>query len=328
MSDPQEPSLPPRLKTALRPFGETAMQRALRQITESPSFRAARMFDDILLSRPLRDAMDSHRKTLADIGRASRELNARFGELGRLADAGFGSKLMTSVLKEAAAASLGDVVEQYQRRLKLIDTSMIGRLHQQALFGSSILKAVGNLRFDTLATAEVPAVLDLDALDELESAPDLQPEIEAELVEAGRKGLDFKRLSPAAQRVALFIVLTVWTLIQNISAGLATGYLQNTQAQLENVQNAVELKKVLRCIDTDARLFLDNCRVVTAPSGLKLRTAASKKSDELALLPLGKVITVLDSSDRAWLKVEVELEGEREALQGWVYRRYTKRLVR
>jgi len=45
------------------------------------------------------------------------------------------------------------------------------------------------------------------------------------------------------------------------------------------------------------------------------------KSEIITSLPIGSLVEVLDSSNRSWLLVEVEVNGELE--QGWVFRRYT-----
>ncbi len=65
---------------------------------------------------------------------------------------------------------------------------------------------------------------------------------------------------------------------------------------------------------------LKNFRIVIG-SDVNFRKGPSMKSEIITKLPLGKLIEVLDRSNRSWLRVKVEIEGEK--FIGWVSRRYT-----
>ena len=66
--------------------------------------------------------------------------------------------------------------------------------------------------------------------------------------------------------------------------------------------------------------FLKDHRVVIVER-LHLREFPNTNSDILEELRIGQLLKVIDKSQRSWLFVEVEINGNIE--QGWVYRRYT-----
>lgn len=60
---------------------------------------------------------------------------------------------------------------------------------------------------------------------------------------------------------------------------------------------------------------------VTIADNLNLCSDYEMDSDVIEVLPIGTIVKVIDKSNRSWLKVEVEINGELE--QGWILRRYT-----
>ena len=56
-------------------------------------------------------------------------------------------------------------------------------------------------------------------------------------------------------------------------------------------------------------------------NSLNFRDEPSMNSNVIDSLPIGTTVRVINKSDRSWLLVEVEINGELE--QGWVLRCYT-----
>lgn len=65
---------------------------------------------------------------------------------------------------------------------------------------------------------------------------------------------------------------------------------------------------------------LKNFRLVTRDS-VHLRAGPSESTAILEILPMNTLLLITDKSNRQWLAVEVEYNGE--TIQGWVSRRYT-----
>ncbi|MGQ4005173.1 SH3 domain-containing protein [Francisellaceae bacterium CB300] len=62
---------------------------------------------------------------------------------------------------------------------------------------------------------------------------------------------------------------------------------------------------------------------ITKVDSLNFRYKPSVKSDVITTLPLGTLTYVIDKSNRSWLFVEVDIDGD--LIQGWISRRYTSR---
>ncbi|WGI23616.1 SH3 domain-containing protein [Halomonas alkaliantarctica] len=82
-----------------------------------------------------------------------------------------------------------------------------------------------------------------------------------------------------------------------------------------------EIRKLTRCDNSWDREALSQCRLVSGYN-VKLRSKPNQKSYELATLPLGATLRILDTYNRSWLKVEIVSEDI--TVEGWVLRRYTE----
>ncbi len=60
---------------------------------------------------------------------------------------------------------------------------------------------------------------------------------------------------------------------------------------------------------------------VTIPKSLNIRFKPSIKSKIITVLQPGALVYVIDKSNRSWLFVEIDIDGD--LIQGWVARRYT-----
>lgn len=146
--------------------------------------------------------------------------------------------------------------------------------------------------------------------------------VEAELNSFGNEApLDFTSLSESARTAVLWLFYhMVLPFLMSIAASLALERFNEKAATTEKVTTSREIKKLARCDSELEREIFAGCRVVTG-NGLRLRAGPGMKAEIITALPLGKVVVVLDSSERAWLRVEVDLEGD--LIEGWVARRYT-----
>lgn len=146
--------------------------------------------------------------------------------------------------------------------------------------------------------------------------------VEAELNSFGNETpLDFTSLSESARTAVLWIFYhMVLPFLMSIAASMALERFNEKAAVTEKVTTSREVKKLAKCDNGLEREIFAGCRVVIG-SGLRLRAGPGMKTEIITTLPLGKLVMILDSSERAWLHVEVDLEGD--VIEGWVARRYT-----
>jgi len=102
---------------------------------------------------------------------------------------------------------------------------------------------------------------------------------------------------------------------------LNAAYGDELKEALESISTPMELHSFTR----NAKLKFDKSLLagfrVTTASQLRLRNASNKSAVIIGTLPQASLIEVLDGSNRSWLFVEVEMDGELK--QGWVSRKYT-----
>lgn len=85
-------------------------------------------------------------------------------------------------------------------------------------------------------------------------------------------------------------------------------------------------KEIQNILSTENRWEnLKNFRLVTRDN-VFLRAGPSERAEILEMLPMNTLLLIMDKSNRQWLAVEIEYNGE--IIQGWVSRRYTLPLHR
>lgn len=145
--------------------------------------------------------------------------------------------------------------------------------------------------------------------------------VAAEINSSGNEALDFRSLSESARKVVLWLFyFIVLPFLVNAATTIALERFNEKVAATAEVTTPREAKRLAKCDSSLDREIFAGCRVVTG-MGLRLRTEPGMKSEIITTLPLGKLVVVLDSSERAWLHVEVDLDGD--LIEGWVARRYT-----
>lgn len=151
-----------------------------------------------------------------------------------------------------------------------------------------------------------------------ESIVEIDSEVKQELSTAS----DYEDLSEKAKKVLdYFYHHYILPLIIGILAAYAVIHAEEAKKELDQLNTPAEVKKFVRSpssrIDKTA---LTGYRVTTAEL-LNFRSDPSMNSEVFAKLPVGTLVEIVDKSDRSWLLVEVEIDGEFE--QGWISRRYT-----
>lgn len=106
-----------------------------------------------------------------------------------------------------------------------------------------------------------------------------------------------------------------------IASILIAPHVQQAQAELELLTTQQEVNAFTRSPpDTFDRQALKGYRFTTI-SLLNLHNKPNMHSNVIESLTIGTIARVINKSDRSWLLVEVEINGELK--QGWILRRYT-----
>ncbi|MGP4118710.1 SH3 domain-containing protein [Psychrobacter aquimaris] len=147
-------------------------------------------------------------------------------------------------------------------------------------------------------------------------------EIDSDLSDEIKSGMGFSLYSDQDKKYLSYIyhfyLLPFMFLIVGI---LIAPHVQQAQAELDILTTQQEVKAFTRSPpDTFDRQALKGHRFTTV-SSLNLRDKPSMHSNVIDSLPIGTIARVVSKSDRSWLLVEVDINGELE--QGWILRRYT-----
>lgn len=145
-------------------------------------------------------------------------------------------------------------------------------------------------------------------------------DVKDEIIENLSSGIDIKQWSKKAKIIfsAIFVILATYNII--IDAYKNTNYLidlfkgAKTEKQVELLA-----KKASKKLDIN-----DLVEYRVTKRRLKLRPEPNTKLEEIEILPIGKVLFIVDDSRRYWLKVELTFEDQ--TLVGWVSKRFTKKL--
>lgn len=134
---------------------------------------------------------------------------------------------------------------------------------------------------------------------------------------------DFFSLSPRLQNMIFYMINFV---ILPIIISLLSNYLydqfQQIQQECTVLTSPIEVKQQARKMTSlYDKEVLKGLRVIIGHN-VQLRTKPSMKSSVITLLDIGKVVRIIDKSDKVWLLVEIEEEDE--FIQGWVSRKYTQ----
>lgn len=131
---------------------------------------------------------------------------------------------------------------------------------------------------------------------------------------------------PGYARKAVHTILIQWLLL-TIVAGTGNDIVKDLAKCILPVNIAGECssrqarKEIQNIVSAENRWEnLKNFRLVSRDN-VHLRTGPSERSAILEKLPINTLLFIRDKSNRQWLAVEVEFNGE--IVQGWISRRYT-----
>jgi hypothetical protein len=148
-------------------------------------------------------------------------------------------------------------------------------------------------------------------------------EIDSELNDEVSSATDFNQLSEKAKSIFLYIYHHVFSPL--LVGMLGTYIMMNIGAEARNDLKSVSSLTEVYSYTRTASLKLDRNSLkgfrVTTANSLKLRKSPNMSAETIDFLPLGTLVEVIDRSNRSWLFVEVEMDGE--LIQGWVSRKYT-----
>ena len=211
--------------------------------------------------------------------------------------------------------------------LAIQNSSLIEQV--KALQDIPYLQAIREIENSPFHSETINFVIDcLDHFDEQPINPDngykddVLAKFSNEIYEDLETNKNFLELSEKSKNLLIYIYHTyILPIIIGCLVVMITNNQEKAQEQFDKLKNKAEIKSLTRKqLDGVDRDFLKGYRVVTG-SDLQLRVSPNMSAQVLEKLPLGLLIKIIDRSNRVWLFVEVEIDGE--ILQGWVARRYT-----
>lgn len=147
-------------------------------------------------------------------------------------------------------------------------------------------------------------------------------EIDAELNDEIKSGKDFSSYSDKAKKILYFICTVI--LLQYL-IGIASSITANHIQQFQEVSKSSETSREVKSLTRSSHSVVDRQALkgyrVTTVNTLNFRDSVGMNSTIVDTIPIGSIIRVIDKSNKTWLLVEIEVNGELE--QGWVLRRYT-----
>lgn len=311
----------PAIKFA-RELTDSPAMSAIRDLHDSPAIRQARELANSPMIQAMRELQNSATVQAARDLHNSATMRA-MREIQGLTAMQLHQELQDSPVMRMMQQLQDSPVAAMARDLR--DSPFINALRD--LESSTLLSALPRLTgtpFDPELIGHAVAIAHRAGYEHQITDEVLQAEIatvEDELKSLGNEPLDFTSLSENARTVVLWLFYhIVLPFLVGIGANIALERFNEKSAVADNITTSREAKRLARCDNGLEREIFAGCRVVIG-SGLRLRAGPSMKTEIITTLPLGKLIMILDSSERAWLHVEVDLEGD--LIDGWVARRYT-----
>jgi hypothetical protein len=156
-----------------------------------------------------------------------------------------------------------------------------------------------------------------------QEAIDFMNERSNEIIEELITCIDFNQLSNKSKSCLLYIYHNY--LLPFLISCCATIYMNNAdiaRKEFESISTTNEVKALIKNPNVKFdRNLLKNYRVVIG-NETNLRDEPNIKSNIITTLPVGTLVEIIEKSNRSWLLVEIEINGEIE--QGWIFRKYTE----
>lgn len=179
-----------------------------------------------------------------------------------------------------------------------------------------VLSDMNNLSFKEVLN------FDLTQEDVIELSSKSISEIDSNLSDEVKSGKDFSLYSnEAKKRLSYVFHIYLLPLLFIVTSILIAPHVEQAKKELNALATQKEVKSLIRSPPaTFDHKALKGYRF-TMVNNLNLREENSIDSNIIETLPIGTIVKIIDKSNRSWLLVEVEINGELE--QGWVLRRYT-----
>jgi len=315
-------------------FQESEAMRSIRKLRESTKLASLALSQSELMKSAQVVAESSKLASLAfresEAMKSIRELteSSRFATLALQE-----SETMKSLRAAAETARLSSIVFQQSetaKQLQIIAKS--SQLASIALSQSEAFKQIsqfGNLAsFKALANLHNSPFSDISSLDfslqmgAEQVIDESLLEIDSQISEEILSETDFNALSERTKNILIYLYHYYFLPISLscLSAYMMTNALE-ARKELESVSTPTEVKTFVRSSQGSFdRSALKGFRITIVDS-LNFRETPSMRSEVITTLPIGTLVEVIDKTQRSWLLVEVEIDGELE--QGWISRRYT-----
>jgi len=252
------------------------------------------------------------------------------------------SKIITennAIFKDTATAlsltrAFETALSSYKVSTQIISPTGFANESQISELGSIVINATEALNeFSNLESLKALSGLKHFPLDEIlatnlttsdieELSESSLAEIDTDLSDEIKSGKDFSSYTEKAKKTLYFFCTAI--LLQyfiGIASSISVNYIQQFQEASKNLETSREVKSLIRSPSSVVDLQALKGHRVTTVNNLNFRDNFGMNSTIIDTLPIGTVVRVIDKSNKSWLLVEVEIDGEFE--QGWVLRRYT-----
>lgn len=196
--------------------------------------------------------------------------------------------------------------------------------HLNNFLNQDIYKIISNLQNSPFISVEsISSIIDFEKSESnSESTFELATEITDEIASVD----DYNLLSSKAKNVLIKILLYVILpyLISNAPSPIEiyTFVSEVTAPEYTNAQNDIKTVSGLHSQHINQK-NIKYFRIITAHN-INFRKAPSMQSEIITTLPIYKLIKVIDKTNKSWLLVRADIDGQ--IVEGWVIRRYTDNL--
>lgn len=211
-------------------------------------------------------------------------------------------------LGSGVASQLLRQQEQISDFLRDMDESRLSALRELSLF-----KGLDNLP----PVASMAMEFSVQAEEMYSSAVTINPKsaLNEGVVDEIQSSDDFNNLSYQTKRVFYSLICLIVVILQSVITSYTTPYLKEKIDEVVNPSDS-QVRHIVLGVDNN---ILKHIRYISG-SRVNVRQSPSMKSETLNILERGKLVTVVDKSNRKWVEVEYEIDGEKYT--GWVSRKY------
>ena len=244
----------------------------------------------------------------------------------RIQQIGESARLALSAFQNSAAEARHQSAFTVDRMRRFGESA---RLALSAFQNSAAMEAIqefSNTPFISSVTEVVFTELDSLDIEQFDFPEDqdfaIDEDIELEIQKELEENCDYNSLSKKAQLLLSYIYHNYFLpLFLGCLATIIVTNHQKAQISLQDKKTPTDIKSLVRKPILEVNKELLKGHRVVIGSDVNLRKEPSMKSEVITELPIGKLVEVLDKSNRSWLHVEVDIEGE--TFVGWISRRYT-----